>query len=79
MRYTILFLLTFLLNSPVLSGDDIVIDKKFTGWVLNNRSNTFSDPVVKVSRHNAVRLQNGAKMFRTFSLEPDSVYELSFY
>ena len=63
----------------LLSAGEIRIGLDLAGWKKNNAAGIAPDPEVTVSGKPAIRLKDKAMMFRMLELEPDSVYELSFY
>ena len=61
----------------LLCGEDIRFDEKLSGWSRSKKDNISLDG--DFSGGPAVRLKDGARLIRAFDLEPDSIYELSFY
>ena len=61
----------------LLHGEDIRFDEKLSGWSRSKKADISLDG--DFSGEPAVRLKDGARMFRAFDLEPDSIYELSFH
>ena len=61
----------------LLHGEDLRFDEKLSGWSRSKKDDISLDG--DFSGESAVRLKDGARMIRTFDLEPDSIYELSFY
>lgn len=69
----------FLCLGLMLSAEEFWDDQNLTGWKKDNASNISFDTGVKISGKSSLRLKDKAMIFRKFELEPDSVYELSFY
>ena len=69
----------FLCLGLMLSAEEFWDDQNLTGWKKDNASNISFDTEVKISGKSSLRLKDKAMIFRKFELEPDSVYELSFY
>ena len=61
----------------LLHGEDLRFDETLSGWSRSKKDDISLDG--DFSGEPAVRLKDGARMIRTFDLEPDSIYELSFY
>ena len=61
----------------LLHGEDIRFDEKLSGWSRSKKADISLDG--DFSGEPAVRLKDGARMFRAFDLESDSIYELSFH
>ena len=70
---------SFLCLSLLLPAAEIRIGQDLTGWTKNHAAGIALDPDVTVSGTPGIRLKDKAMMSRTFELDPDSVYELSFY
>ncbi|MBO4633707.1 MAG: hypothetical protein J5858_17465 [Lentisphaeria bacterium] len=70
---------SFLCLSLLLPAAEIRIGQDLTGWTKNHAAGIALDPDVTVSGTPGIRLEDKAMMSRTFELDPDSVYELSFY
>ena len=71
--------LSIILATTAMFAGGIQIDQNLTGWQKNNAAGIAIDPEVKISGNSSIRLKDKTMVFRTFELEPDSVYELSFY
>ena len=68
-----------LLASLFLNAEEIIFDPMLTGWTKITSKNFFSDKEIKISKQCSVRLVNGGMIRKSFAVDPNSKYELTWY
>ena len=62
-----------------LHAEEIIFDPMLTGWTKITSNNFFPDKEIKISKQCSVRLVNGGMIRKSFAVEPNSKYELTWY
>ena len=63
----------------LLGAQEISIDQDLKGWTKVRPGNVAQDSAERIATPHSIRLENGATIYREVKLDPDSLYELSFY
>ena len=62
-----------------LNAEEIIFEPSLTGWEKTSSKQVFADTEIKISKQCSVRLENGGQLRKSFEVEPNSKYELTFY